>query len=326
MLSLNQVGAFVPETTVSVHELRDELGLTDSQARLYTRFLGLDRIAVAPSSSLADMLVAAGEAALHGVDRSTVRHFVYTHTIQHVAPPSEHVLDGVRAALGLTASTAFSMSHQNCVAGLYAVQVAKYLLHGEPPEAQVLIMSGEKVFSPQVALIPGTTVMGEAASACLVGRDPDGDRVLGVAMRTLGQFYQCKDISPALQLEYKQLYVETLGGVIADALRRSGQDVGDVAIVLPHNVNRLSWRQVADHVGLPIGRVFLDNVGRLGHCFGADPFINLADARAAGRVREGDLVLLATAGLGATFAAIVVRAGSRSRHDAATGPGKGSPR
>lgn len=313
MLYIKQVGTFVPETSVSVLEMRDRLGLTDSQARLYTRFLGLDRIAVAPDSKLADMLTGAAESALHGADRAAVRHLIYTHTIQHIAPPSEQVLDDVRTRLGLPNASAFSVSHQNCVAGLYAVHLARYLLFDEPRGSLVLVLAGEKAFSRQVQLIPGTTIMGEAAAACLVGGDPGGDQVLAVSMRTLGQFYQCQDLPEDLQVEYKQCYVQTISEVLRDALDRAGFDAGELTAVLPHNVNRLSWRQVADNVGIPLERIFLDNVPRLGHCFGADPFINLSDARAAGRIRPGDVVLLATAGLGATFAAIVVRVGTPQR-------------
>jgi 3-oxoacyl-[acyl-carrier-protein] synthase-3 len=105
------------------------------------------------------------------------------------------------------------------------------------------------------------------------------------------------------------LYVETLDAVLREALDRAGFSANEVTLVLPHNVNRLSWRQVADSMGIPLERIFLDNVAKLGHCFGADPFINLSDARSAGKVRPGDIVLLATAGLGATFAAMVVRVG-----------------
>ena len=60
-----------------------------------------------------------------------------------------------------------------------------------------------------------------------------------------------------------------------------------------------------DIIGLPLERVFLDNVPVTGHCFCADPFINYRTALDLGRLRPGDHYLIAAVGLGATFSAMV---------------------
>jgi 3-oxoacyl-[acyl-carrier-protein] synthase-3 len=309
MLFLEQVGTFIPDTSSSVQELIEPLRLPAGQVLLYTRFLGLDRVVTAVGMDLADMLTAAGESALRGVDRGDVRYLIHAHTLQHAAPPSRHMLDAVRRSLGLPNATALSISHQNCVIGLYALQVARYLLHDADPRDKALIVTGDKILTQSIRFIPETTIMGEAAAACLVGRSPRGDMIVGKAMRVLGQFYECMGCPADLKLEYKHLYSDTLTEVMRAALADSGVAAGDLAAVLPHNVNRLSWMQLAGDLGVPASRVYLDNVSALGHCFSSDPFINLATARASGRVGPGDLVLMASAGLGASFAATVVRLG-----------------
>lgn len=309
MVTLEQVGAFVPATSVSVDELRAPLGLTPGQALLFTRVLGLDRVASAPGVDLATMLTRAGEQALRGVDRGDVRYLVHAHTIQHAAPPSGRVLERVRLALGLRNATALGVCHQNCVIGLYAMQLARYLLLSARPGEKVLVVAGDKILSRSVHLIPETTITGEAAAAFLAGDSPRGDRILGSATRFIGRFYQCLDCPGELRLEYKRIYLDALADVIRHALADSGVAAADLAAVLPHNVNQLSWKKVADNLGVPADRVYLDNVPKLGHCFSADPFINLTTARASGRVGPGDLVLLASAGLGASFAATVIRLG-----------------
>jgi 3-oxoacyl-[acyl-carrier-protein] synthase-3 len=310
---LERIGTYVPATSVSVPELRTRLSLTDAQVRLFTKFFGLDRIAVAPGVSEEDMLLAAAGQALRGVDRSSVRHVVHAYTLLRVAPGTTRLADRVREALDLRHASAFSVAQQNCASGLLAVRLAGALLATEPPGSRTLVLMGEKAFSPQVQLIPGTTIMGEAAVACLVGRPADGrpgDELIGASFRTLGQFWSGDTDAPDVVAEFQRVYTDTLAGVLTAAVRDAGRRVGDVALVLPHNVNKLSWRRVAATAGIELDRVFLDNVCRLGHCYCADPFLNLADARAAGRVRPGDVVVLATVGLGATFAALVLRAGA----------------
>jgi 3-oxoacyl-[acyl-carrier-protein] synthase-3 len=128
-------------------------------------------------------------------------------------------------------------------------------------------------------------------------------------VRILGRFYPAGDCSDELKLEYDRLYADTIGAVMREALDRAGIGPGELAAVLPNNVNRFSWGAVARVTGVPIERFYLDNIAELGHCFGADPFINLAHARAQGRVRPSDAVLMVTSGLGASFGALVARVG-----------------
>lgn len=294
---------------MSVKELSESLHLTSSQERFFTRFLGLDQIAVAEDLDLADMLTSAGEEALRGVDRDSVRYLIHAHTMQHVTVARPRLADEVRDRLELRNASAFSMSHINCVAGLYALQIAQSLLAGTGSEDKVLVITGDRVLAHEGRLIPDITIQGDAAAACLVGRDPGGDRVLGRAINVVGRFYQCLDCPEALQTEYRQIYPDRLSEAISEAIDDAGCQPTDISMVLPHNVNRLSWKRIANSVGIPEGRVYLDNVPKFGHCYSSDPFINFAVARDSGQVKSGDIVLLTTAGLGATFGATVVEIG-----------------
>jgi len=157
-------------------------------------------------------------------------------------------------------------------------------------------------------VIPGNTILGEAAAACLVGLDAPGDAVVGSAHHVLGEFHRYRDMDYQVRLEYQRKYLPALCSVITEAVGKAGLEVTDLALVLPHNVNRYSWIQAAAALGIASDRVYLDNVPRTGHCFCADPFVNLADARREGRVESGSHLLLASAGLGATFSAVVLRA------------------
>lgn len=309
MLFLERVSAAVPETSVSVADLQEVVGFTDDELRLYTRYFGLDRVAVAGELELGDMLVAAGEKSLRGADRDSVRHLVHTHSLQHVGPSWRYRLDDVRRALGLRNASAFDLSHLNCVAGLHALQVARHLLGGADPEDTVLVVAGDRTFVPRMRVIPGTTIQGDGAGACLVSRNPRGHRVLGRSLHVMGRFYRGSAAPEPLQREYGQVYVQSLTTAMRAAVEDARCDPSEIALVLPHNVNRLSWPGICAELGIPKGRTFLDNVRRYAHCYSADPFINLADVLDTGRVRPGDVVLLVSAGVGATFGCTVVRIG-----------------
>jgi 3-oxoacyl-[acyl-carrier-protein] synthase III len=306
---LERVSAFVPESSMTVRELCGLLHMTDGQHRLLTRFLGLDRIAVADNLELPDMLIAACEGVLAGIDRDQVGFLIHAHTMQHVAVAHPHLLTELRRRLGLPNASAFSLSHINCVAGLYGLHLARYLLAGAPPGVKILIVTGDRAPAHQARLIPDTTIQGDGAAACLVGHGPRGHRVLGRALRVLGRFYQCLDCPESLMNEYRLIYGDALAGVMREAADAAGCDPADISLVLPHNVNRLSWGRISRKAGIPAARVYLDNLPKFGHCYSSDPFINLMTARSSGLVKPGELVMLATAGMGAAFAATVLELG-----------------
>jgi 3-oxoacyl-[acyl-carrier-protein] synthase-3 len=174
-------------------------------------------------------------------------------------------------------------------------------------------MFGEKVLSATTRTLPQVTVLGEAAAACLVALGGPGDAVLGLAQRTRGEFYESAVMGPERRAEYRQIYAPMMAEVMRDAVRDAELTMDDVSLVLPHNVNRYSWTAIARDLGLPLGRVYLENIPKTGHCFCADPFMNLVSARAEGAVTQGDTVLAASAGEGGTFAAVVLRLGERSQ-------------
>ncbi|GLH99268.1 3-oxoacyl-ACP synthase III family protein [Phytohabitans aurantiacus] len=312
MLYLQAVAPFVPGDTIGIADPDARLGIADTEVRRLTRFLGLDRVPTAGRRTVLDMLVAAGQDALAGVDRSRVRYAVHAHTAPHAAPPDTRLMDALRQRLGLPGARAFAMSHQACAIGLYAMTVLESLLRAEPPGSLALLMVADKVVSGLMRHLPGITVTGDAAAAVLVGLDGPGDAVLGVARRTLGEFHEAGNMPEPLRRRYHQLYVPTVAAVIRDALDTAGVAMDAVSLVLPHNVNRYSWSVIARHLGLDLDRVYLANVPRMGHCHCADPYVNLVTARAEAALAPGDIVLMVSVGQGGTFCAAVLRTAAQA--------------
>lgn len=307
-LRLRTVVPFVPPGRIAVKDLQEPLGLTDSDIRLYTRFLGLDQIAHIGQSTVADMLLRAGEGALAGTDRSRVAYLVHAYTML-AAPASMRLTSSLREKLGLDAARAFDMSHQSCVTGLYALKVLEALLRTEPPGTTALLLTGEKVFTDGLRILSQATILGDAAAACLVALDGPGDTVMSVTHRTFGEYHRAQNMHPDLLARYRQDYTSTLTTVIQETVHAADLTMDQVNLILPHNVNRYSWSVIARDLSVPLERVYLDNVPKTGHCFCADPFVNLATARAEGAVHPGDTLLMASAGEGGTFGAVVLRAG-----------------
>jgi 3-oxoacyl-[acyl-carrier-protein] synthase III len=89
-------------------------------------------------------------------------------------------------------------------------------------------------------------------------------------------------------------------------LERHGFGVGDVDLFIPHQANLRIIEAAARRLDLPMSRVFV-NVDRYGNTGAASIYVALEEALGAGRVKPGDLVLMAAFGGGATWGAALVR-------------------
>jgi 3-oxoacyl-[acyl-carrier-protein] synthase III len=304
--ALREVAAYLPPA-VPIEVLSPRLGLTDRQTRIFRRLHGLDRIAIDDAANWTDLLLAAA-AGLRGLGAAAthVRYVIAARTIAFAVPRNLAPLVDVCDKLGLHNAVAFSVTEFACASGLLAVDLAGRLLAAdEDPDAVALVFTGEKAFAPDIQLVPETTIMGEAAAACLVTAGGGADRVLSYVTHTHGEYYR-QHADPRVAADFREAYPRMVADVAVEAVRQAGLGWDDIALVLPHNVNRVSWVQVAKLIGLPLDRVYLDGVAAHGHCFAADPFLNYVAARDAGLLVAGEPYLMAAAGLGAVASAMVL--------------------
>ena len=89
-------------------------------------------------------------------------------------------------------------------------------------------------------------------------------------------------------------------------LERHGLKVSDIDLFVPHQANLRIIEAAAKRLDMPMDRVFV-NVDRYGNTGAASVYVALEEAVAAGRVRPGDLILLAAFGGGVTWGAALLR-------------------
>jgi 3-oxoacyl-[acyl-carrier-protein] synthase-3 len=228
-----------------------------------------------------------------------------------VGPYPVNPLHEVCRALGLDHALAFTVTHQSCASGLLAIDMAGRLLAADVAGGQdgqagplALILSGEKAFTREAQVFADTTIFGEGAAACLVSAFGARDRLLAYASNVRGEFDSATGENDArLQREYRP----SLAEVMRQALDEAGLTLGDIRVVLPHNVNVVTWQRMCLLLKFPLDRVVLDNIPATGHVFCADVFVNYKTACERGLLQPGDRYLAAAvgAGGGATFAAMV---------------------
>jgi 3-oxoacyl-[acyl-carrier-protein] synthase-3 len=89
-------------------------------------------------------------------------------------------------------------------------------------------------------------------------------------------------------------------------LSRNGIDPSDVDLFVSHQANRRIITAAADRLGLPESKVII-NLEMYGNTTAATIPLALADAVKDGRLKRGDLILLASVGAGFTVGSVLLR-------------------
>ncbi|HEY0167507.1 MAG TPA: 3-oxoacyl-[acyl-carrier-protein] synthase III C-terminal domain-containing protein [Jatrophihabitans sp.] len=313
MTALDAVAAYQPAARLTVEDLAEPLGLTEMEVKLFRRFHGLGEVCQDPDASLTDLLLAAAALIPLRGQQHRVRYVLWARAFSTVAPYPHNPLADVCRELGLEHALAFAVTQQSCASSLLAIDLAGRLLAadaaaGPDPapgaEPLALVLTGEKAFTRDAQLLPGMSLFSEGASACLVSATGARNRLLAYACSQRGEFDTAGGVSAE---EFQQQYRPLLAGVIQQALDQAGLTLADIRLILPHNVNLVTWQRMCRLLRFPVEQVLLDNIVSNGHVFCADAFLNYQTACQRGLLHPGDRYLVASvgAGHGATFAAMV---------------------
>jgi 3-oxoacyl-[acyl-carrier-protein] synthase-3 len=89
-------------------------------------------------------------------------------------------------------------------------------------------------------------------------------------------------------------------------LEKTGHKAEDLALFVSHQANRRIIMSAADRLGLPESKVMI-NIEDYGNTTAATIPLALEDAIKQGRLKKGDLVLLASVGAGFTVGSVLLR-------------------
>jgi 3-oxoacyl-[acyl-carrier-protein] synthase-3 len=138
----------------------------------------------------------------------------------------------------------------------------------------------------------------------LLGWDLDAD---GSAERFL-----YADIGDNIKMEGKEVFRRAVRIMVDSAMKSieaAGVSVDDIALVVPHQANIRIIQAACDRLGIPMERA-ATVLHYTGNTSSASIPLALGDALDAGRVNDGDLVLLVGFGAGMTAASAVLRWGA----------------
>lgn len=321
---ISAVGTYVPPKLLTNADLERMVATNDQwiQERTGIRERHIADKGVATS----DLAAEAARACLatRGIDASEVELIVVATVTPDMAFPATACL--VQDKLGARRAWGFDLSAA-CSGFIYGLQVgAKFIESGAHKKVLVI---GADVMSSIIDYTDRATciLFGDGAGAALLEPCEEGEVGLidfvhevdgsgGSALYMPGG----GSLHPASKetVEGKMHYVHQEGGAVfktavrkmaelSEAVLERNQVTGaEVDCFIPHQANRRIITATAERLGMPEDRVVI-NIGEYGNTTGATIPLAMGTALEQGRLKKGDVVLLASFGGGYTVGATLLR-------------------
>lgn len=318
-VSVLGIGTYLPERIVTNADWAAKLETSDEWIRSRTGIRQRHR--AAPQQATSDLGAAAAVAALAaaGCDVDDVSAIVVaTTTPDHPIPGTAPL---VGAALG-TEAAAFDVNAA-CSGFIYGLRVAGLLaLQSDGP---VLLIGAETLSRVTDDRDRGTAVLfGDGAGAMVLTADPDGalgpfdsgadGTVADILMTPRGGTRApvtadtVGDADHFLQMRGPEVYRHAVTRMVASSeavLADAGIEAADVDLLVGHQANQRILEAVSQRLGIGPDRCHL-TVDCHGNTSAASIPLALGDARASGRLRGGERVLLTAFGAGLTWASCLL--------------------
>lgn len=259
--------------------------------------LGLEKYAVSKQSPL-QLARRCVEQTLEktGVDRAEVGAVIFATTGLAVASKpwqplrygnelGELIID-----LGLTRAFPLWVSLGECTNMSSALAVASDMVRAGRIRNAIVILADCVGPGYSRIVAPNITVLSDAAVSCLVSDSPSEYEIIGVH-----QYADWKMLKTDPYAQFTEFFRGTAAGVktVAEQLMQTlGKKPEDFAALLINNAGLTVARIFSEQTGIPVNKIFIDNIARYAHCDAADNFINLHDYALKGTMKAGELYLL----------------------------------
>lgn len=331
-VGISGLGYYIPKGTVTSREMAQWSGISES---VFSDKIGIERKHVAgPDEHPAEMGVQAANRALEnaGITADEIDIIAYGGLgfyDYNFWSPAAKIQDGIGA------HRAYTFEIRNgCNGGNLGITICKELLLGDHTKKYALVVCSDKL-SLAVNYADKTAVsafsFADGAVAAVLKKDHPANRLLSYASISDGSLsdyvkvpcggtripltgarpavedcYLRVNDPEALDAIFSRTYLNNYLRVIHDALKNSGYTLEDIDHFFMNQVKRSLTENLLRELGLQESQTLV-TMKEYGHMGPVDTLFGLALAREAGRIHEGDLVVLAGSAIGFTWAATVLK-------------------
>jgi 3-oxoacyl-[acyl-carrier-protein] synthase-3 len=322
--AITGTGAAVPEKVMTNADLEKILDTSDEWI---TQRTGIrERRVAAEGQSTASLAIDAGKAALASAGRTPqdLDLILCATVTPEMLFPSTACF--VQAALGVKDIPAFDLGAA-CSGFVYALATASLFI--ETGKYRRILVIGAETLSKVADYTDRSSciLFGDGAGAvvlepsthpgrgllysvlCAAGSGWDYIYVPAGGSRSPASHETVESRDHYVKMRGREVYkfaVDKMQWLLGDCMEKCGLSVSDVDLVIPHQVNSRIIQSAAEKYNFPMDKVYV-NIDRYGNTSAASIPLALDEARRAGRIGPGSLLILVAFGAGLTWAGAVLR-------------------
>jgi 3-oxoacyl-[acyl-carrier-protein] synthase-3 len=322
---ITALGCYTPPRILSNHDLER---MVETNDKWIVERTGIRERHIADGDiATSDMAIAAAKCALaqRGVDPATIDAIIVCTVTPDMLFPSTACL--VQNAIGARGAWGFDLVAA-CSGFVYGTTTAAHLV-AAGTHRKVLVIGADTMSRILDYTDRSTCILfGDGAGAVLIEAAAENEDAgfidfLGEVDGSGGDFLKMPaggSRKPASHdtVDQREHYVHQEGQQVfkyavrkmyetgRDLLARNGLSAQDVSLLIPHQANRRIIEAAADRLGLPEEKVVV-NIDRYGNTTAATIPLAMRDAIQQGRLKKGDMALLAAVGAGYTVGASLWR-------------------
>ncbi|GEL78113.1 3-oxoacyl-ACP synthase [Tenuibacillus multivorans] len=326
-------GIYIPEHRMTSRELAKHSGIPQ---KIVEQKLGINQKPIpGPKDHTAEMGVWAAQQAFQACDvkPEDIDLVIYIGE-EHKEYPLWTAGIFTQEKLGCMNAWAFDVQLR-CGTAIMAMKVAKDMMIADSRINTVLLAGGYRNVDFIDYENPRTRFMynlGAGGAAMILQRDYDRNQLLESTIITDGTFsedvvvvgggtknpmskevldnhlYQLDVLDPdGMKKRLEEKSMQNFIKVIRDAIHRSGYQDADINYVALLHMKRSAHEFVLNELGLSLGQsIYLEDYGHIGQM---DQIISLELALEKGQLKDGDVVVFVSAGIGYAWGANVIRWG-----------------
>lgn len=303
------IGRYVPENVVTNQDLEKKMDTSDEWIRTRT---GIEERRIASDDiDTSDM---AYEAALNAIEQAGISgpdlDLILVATVTPDTPfPSVSCM--LQERLGAKKAAAMDISAA-CAGFMYGLVTAKQFIESGSYK-NILVVGVEKLSKITNWDDRNTAVLfGDGAGAAVVGPVSIGKGILAFELGADGtggkHLYQEGEYLVMNGREVFKFAVRQMGESCVNVLEKAGIDKEDVDLLIPHQANIRIMDAARQRLELPEEKMS-KTVHKYGNTSAASIPISIVEELEAGKIKDGDLIVMVGFGGGLTWGAIAMRWG-----------------
>src|SRR6266542_1386763 len=298
----------------------------------FQKDIGIDALHVAKNETAADLCINAARRTMEksGIDPKEIDLIIdFTSIPEDYVAPTWSAAGQVQNAIGATRAFTTAINTGGCASYQTTLKVACSLMSANDRYNTALLIAGDKTPEFNHNYFP-ITVVSDGGSAVILKKNMTKRRILGVEVATLGKLHDMwfipgihnrdpKDIGGKfprwlhvcgdIQRFNKELIPVNLfmfRKVMLSVLKQVGKKMQDVSFFIYPTFSAWDLKAFCEAFKVPPEKLTMGGLHH-GHLQETDMVVGYVDAIEAGRIKDGDLVMLATNGAGFSWGASLIQ-------------------